>query len=970
MSSICVYSNCWQELAEALGENLFSSGFSPFDEQIVIVPSEAMKRFLSLHLASHPQYQIMAGIRWKIVSSNWLDIMAEGGSFPTPLMLTLKIEALLLQTHQESPGPFSAQVSRLFLKYGLLDKATLSQWLNENGELQELWRKIFSKWLHPWEAIERSHQQYRLHIFGFHELPAAYQTWFFQQKALFYQWSPCAYFWEDLVSARDRIGLKRYFQKRKFSSQEIDQWEKYIRDTHPLLANWGKAGQNLIKQLSEHSDERYVDPVGQNCLSTIQSDLLHLRTPENIVWDSSIQIHSAPTRLREIEVLHDQVCRLLQNDPSLQPKDILILCADLDQYVPYIQMIFGSSACTVPYSIEQTSIVGKGETLEAIAYLLSIAHRPLIGRDLLQWLDFPSVAEHWGFSPQQLKQIKRWIGSAQDQPIVLDRWLMGLIVNLDEDEQFDLPWPIEGIAQTDIDLINQWVMLLQALILDLEPLQQNRLQSSGAWLDLLEGWIDRHLAKAPDKNNLLDKIHALRQSIDLDDLFFPSFLSRLSEAWSSYAGRIGALHQVQRISFLPLKRGNILPAKVIWMLGLDEEAFPRSEITLAWDSHKSPMRSLEDRYLALQALGTAQERLVISYRRVNEQDHQPQGVSRIVQELEYGLNIDLICHTIHHPAHVHKDIYLPVHRLPPISCPEPAKPSPILEQRLIIPFKSLARLARHPICFYLQQKHQFSFYNEDEADDLTVSNLKKSQFRKQMRRQSAQMIGGLRAQGQLPSGLFGDLATYQLRNEWEEQQTFLSQHKIIPQEIFSVELSLLCDTPMQSSATRWIYPALHIILSSGRDAVITGIIEDVTPQGFLIDAKGEPKDLVKYFPHQWVLALLNKEMGTPLWTQSNKTSAWEGDALLRLTAFLDYYELAQRELSILIPDWTDSLIRGSYDKFVKAVHSSIDGQTFHDSWITWAHRASLLDDLQALFDKWSPCAQKIFLAQGSLDENI
>jgi exonuclease V gamma subunit len=42
-------------------------------------------------------------------------------------------------------------------------------------------------------------------------------------------------------------------------------------------------------------------------------------------------------------VLHDQLLAMLQDDPELTPRDIVVMVADIDSYSPFIQAVFGSA---------------------------------------------------------------------------------------------------------------------------------------------------------------------------------------------------------------------------------------------------------------------------------------------------------------------------------------------------------------------------------------------------------------------------------------------------------------------------------------------------------------------------------------------------------------------------------------------------------------------------------------------------
>src|SRR3546814_11780980 len=83
----------------------------------------------------------------------------------------------------------------------------------------------------------------------------------------------------------------------------------------------------------------------------MQADLFHRRaqpsgTPRVAVdaKDPSLQAHACHTRLRELQVLHDRLRALLEDDsfkPPLQPRELAVLAPDIDPYVPYLDAVFG-----------------------------------------------------------------------------------------------------------------------------------------------------------------------------------------------------------------------------------------------------------------------------------------------------------------------------------------------------------------------------------------------------------------------------------------------------------------------------------------------------------------------------------------------------------------------------------------------------------------------------------------------------
>ncbi len=46
--------------------------------------------------------------------------------------------------------------------------------------------------------------------------------------------------------------------------------------------------------------------------------------------DDSIRVHACHGRGRQVEVLRDAVLHLLEDDPTLEPRDIIVMCPDIE----------------------------------------------------------------------------------------------------------------------------------------------------------------------------------------------------------------------------------------------------------------------------------------------------------------------------------------------------------------------------------------------------------------------------------------------------------------------------------------------------------------------------------------------------------------------------------------------------------------------------------------------------------------
>src|SRR6201999_4261699 len=80
-------------------------------------------------------------------------------------------------------------------------------------------------------------------------------------------------------------------------------------------------------------------------LQRIQADVRGDRVPEpsaDVAADPSLQIHACHGAHRQVEVLRDAVLHALEDDPTLEPRDVIVMCPDIETFAPLIQATFGA----------------------------------------------------------------------------------------------------------------------------------------------------------------------------------------------------------------------------------------------------------------------------------------------------------------------------------------------------------------------------------------------------------------------------------------------------------------------------------------------------------------------------------------------------------------------------------------------------------------------------------------------------
>ncbi len=113
-----------------------------------------------------------------------------------------------------------------------------------------------------------------------------------------------------------------------------------------LLASWGRDSRELqlVTTAGGGSTDHHhpVEHSGQTLLARIQADVRAVRMPpgpplpgsgdarpELDPGDRSVQIHACHGRARQVEVVRDAILHLLEQDPTLEPRDVIAMCPKL-----------------------------------------------------------------------------------------------------------------------------------------------------------------------------------------------------------------------------------------------------------------------------------------------------------------------------------------------------------------------------------------------------------------------------------------------------------------------------------------------------------------------------------------------------------------------------------------------------------------------------------------------------------------
>lgn len=433
------------------------------------------------------------------------------------------------------------------------------------------------------------------------------------------------------------------------------------RDSRELQLGLARLPAEIHDQLIGSDDDHDVDDDDHDqLLSRLQRDLAADRRLDQLERrpiapaDDSIAIHAAHGPDRQVEVLREVILGLLESDPTLEPRDIVVMCPDIETFAPLISAAFGAQVDEddpttghpghrLRVRLADRALRQLNPLLQVLGRLFDLAESRIEASTVVDLCASEAVAERFGFSDDDILRLRelvsesgvRWgLDTQHRQQFAmgdfgqntwasgLDRMLLG--VAMDEDGQYFVgtTLPLDDIDAGDADLVGRLAELIERLKTVLAALDHR--QPLRSWIAVCREALDLLTAVRSTDNWQLGQAYGElariadsagdRGDMQLTRREVRALLSDLFAGRPSRANfRTGTLTVA---TLMPMRS---VPHRVICLLGLDDGVFPRSgrldgDDLLAIDPWIGDRdRRSEDRQLLLDAIMSATERLVIIY---------------------------------------------------------------------------------------------------------------------------------------------------------------------------------------------------------------------------------------------------------------------------------------------------------------------------------------------------------------------
>ncbi len=522
------------------------------------------------------------------------------------------------------------------------------------------------------------------HIEIFHRLSA-----WIDVKLYFINPSPETY-WYDNISEKFALYIEKKTEKSiaelklEVGNEFLSYYSKLAKDTFNILFT----KDDFVNAIDDHLA---IAPPANSLLGKIQNDIYFNRNESEAsisiddLQDKSIQISSSYTLMREVENWYQQLLWYFQNKPDLKPHEVVVYVPQIDLYAPYIKAVFEDNKAQIPYAIADQTYANAHSLFNLAEELLNLDYDNFTPETILYLLSFEAVSGQFHLENMDLiresiqaSNIHFGIEGKQEDETYLVSWTYGLerlllgyamkgepLVNVSG----KMLYPTDHIEGQEYEELFRFKHFIDQLILFVK--QKTAPRHLKDWVDFIRRFFALFISESHSSVSELRTIEKQLLSMEemsenIDELIdFDVFKKAFTDAlFNNIKSSWFVTGKLTFSSMIPLRS---IPFKVIAVLGLNYNDFPRKETKIAFNlidieykrGDRNPKNN--DKYLFLELLLSVREHLYLSYigRSVNDNTEIPPSVviEDLLQYIEKNTPDEMDSKTVrsylvqHHPLH-------------------------------------------------------------------------------------------------------------------------------------------------------------------------------------------------------------------------------------------------------------------------------------------------------------------------------
>jgi len=460
--------------------------------------------------------------------------------------------------------------------------------------------------------------------------------------------------WEKVRHSKDALRRHDDVTRRELTNPLLTSLSRDVLELQQLITRCVPEATDVL-----HPCGPFPDTLLGRLKQDLAQDRVQSRPPPMDSGDRSVQVHACHGRTRQVEVLREVILGLLAGDPRLEPRDVLVMCPDIEAFAPIVAATFALGAQESPahpaaglrVRLADRALRQTNALLAVLSQLLELGTARLSASQVLDLAGTPPVRQRFGFDDDEVERLRDWTvgagvrwGLDRDHRRTwqlgeveqgtwragLDRLLLGAAMEGTFDSFGDVV-PLDDVDSSDIDLVGRFAEMVDRL--GAAQLLMSGRHTADQWMTGLEDAVLTLAAAAPEaawqemqlRSELADVAEAAAGS--QAELGLADVRALLEGALGGRPTR--ASFRTGTLTVCTLVPMRSVPHRVVCLLGLDDGVFPRQSIhdgddVLArdpWVGERDP-RS-EDRQLLLDAICAAEDHLVITYSGADERTGAP-----------------------------------------------------------------------------------------------------------------------------------------------------------------------------------------------------------------------------------------------------------------------------------------------------------------------------------------------------------
>jgi len=201
-----------------------------------------------------------------------------------------------------------------------------------------------------------------------------------------------------LLNLWGNLELDSNFFLKKIISQHVNLYNKIIINNKNLTLL------NLIKRNIQLDCEK-------NFIKGFKEKIYNKKNVKNPIYiDNSIEIHVCCSLQTEVQILHDNLLHIFNNNPDIFPHDVIVKSININIYLPFIKKIFNSVKKNkyIPFIIINKKINTDNLIFDSFFKLLNLFKCNFFHEEIFYFLRLPFIYKKFLLSQEEVVWLDNW----------------------------------------------------------------------------------------------------------------------------------------------------------------------------------------------------------------------------------------------------------------------------------------------------------------------------------------------------------------------------------------------------------------------------------------------------------------------------------------------------------------------------------------------------------------------------------